>query len=187
MAINLKKYYAVLGSAIKSQNSGGRLFSAQFNQELPNGIIGVMGKTIAGSPEVKEFRLPTAEDLKGAELCMVMKPEIVSDQSSLLSGAIGKFRNKANKPFPVVPLEARDRIVLSEDFLTKGSAIAVGDEFVLNADGLLEHAESVDSAVNKYKFVVTNIEVSCVANYVLGDGSLAPTSYKVYTVEMILA
>lgn len=185
------KYLAVLGGNIKSQNAGGRLFTGIFNKDLPNGVIGNMGATVVGKEEIKDFKLPTTDTIKnGDALYMVMTPEIFKDTRYHENMALGKFVNKANKPFPLVPLEVRDRIRLSEDYFNatgKGSAVAQGDTFVLTTDGLFKYSASASASDNKYKFVVTEVEVSHIANYVYSDGNRFPAPYKIFTVEMVLA
>ena len=90
---------------------GGRLYSAEINEELPNGVFGYMGATLSNKPEVKAFALPTTEDIKSnKELYIVMKPEIIADEQFKDSGKIGTFRNPADKPFPIIRVQERDRI-----------------------------------------------------------------------------
>ena len=186
------KYLRCDISFVRDAVVGGRLYSAQINEELPNGVIGVMGATLADKPEVKTFALPTANDIKDAkELYIVMKPEIVTDEQFKDSGKIGNFRNPANKPFPIIRVQERDRVTLSQDYFTKtadGGVIKVGDAFVVDAKGLLVHKASPAVATEKYKFVVTEIVKSHVANFLMYDeaGShLAPAAYNLITVEMM--
>ena len=183
------KYLRCDISAVRDAVVGGRLYSAQINEEVPNGVIGVMGATLADKPEVKAFALPTTNDIKDAkELYIVMKPEIVADEQFKDSGKIGNFRNEANKPFPIIRVQERDRVTLSEDYFTKSGEIKVGDAFVVDAKGLLVHKAAPAVATEKYKFVVTEIVKSHIANFLAYDeaGShLAPVAYNLITVEMM--
>ena len=183
------KYLRCDVSFVRDAVVGGRLYSAQINEELPNGVIGVMGATLADKPEVKAFALPTTNDIKDAkELYIVMKPEFVTDEQFKDSGKIGNFRNEANKPFPIIRVQERDRVTLSQDYFTKSGEIKVGDAFVVDAKGLLVHKAAPAVATEKYKFVVTEIVKSHIANFLAYDeaGShLAPAAYNLITVEMM--
>lgn len=169
---------------------GGRLYSAEINEEVPNGVFGTMGATLANKPEVKAFALPTTDTIKDAnEIYIVMKPEIITDEQFKDSGKIGNFRNPANKPFPIIRVQERDRVTLSQDYFTKsGSAIAVGDAFVINTKGLLEYKATPSNTTEKYKLVVTEIKKSHIANYLMYDEAgavLAPSAYNLITVELM--
>ena len=168
---------------------GGRLYSAQINEELPNGVFGTMGATLADKPEVKAFALPTTNTIKDAkDLYIVMKPEIVTDETFKDSGKIGNFRNEANKPFPIIRVQERDRVTLSQDYFTKSGEIAVGDAFVVDTKGLLVHKAAPANTTEKYKFVVTEIVKSHIANFLAfdeGGSHLAPVAYNLITVEMM--
>ena len=158
---------------------GGRLYSAEINEEVPNGVIGVMGATKTDKPEVKAFTLGVKS---GEDMYIVMKPEINYDERYMTDGALGNFRNKANKPFPIIRLQKRDRIVLSEDFIKK-VGVQVGDKLAVDTDGLLKAEASGDG-----KFIVTEIKDSHVPNHLMhaeeGD-FLAPKAYKLITLEVI--
>ena len=164
---------------VRDAGVGGRLYSAEINEEVPNGVIGVMGATKADKPEVKAFTLGVKS---GEDMYIVMKPEINYDERYMTDGALGNFRNKANKPFPIIRLQKRDRIVLSEDFIKK-VGVQVGDKLAVDTDGLLK-AESASDA----KFIVTEIKDSHVPNHLMhaeeGD-FLAPKAYKLITLEVI--
>ena len=183
------KYLRCDISFVRDAVVGGRLYSAQINEEVPNGVIGVMGATLADKPEVKTFTLPDATAIKDArELYIVMKPEIITDEQFKDSGKIGNFRNPANKPFPIIRVQERDRVTLSQDYFTKSGDIKVGDAFVVDTKGLLVHKAAPANTTEKYKFVVTEIVKSHIANYLAYDenGShLAPAAYNLITVEMI--
>ena len=164
---------------VRDAGVGGRLYSAEINEEVPNGVIGVMGATKADKPEVKAFTLGVKS---GEDMYIVMKPEINYDERYKVDGALGNFRNKANKPFPIIRLQKRDRIVLSEDFIKK-VGVQVGDKLAVDTDGLLK-AESASDG----KFIVTEIKDSHVPNHLMhaeeGD-FLAPKAYKLITLEVI--
>ena len=166
---------------VRDAGVGGRLYSAEINEEVPNGVIGVMGATKADKPEVKEFTLGVKA---GEDMYIVMKPEINYDERYKVDGALGIFRNEANKPFPIIRLQKRDRIVLSEDFIKLEAAqITVGKKLAVDTDGLLKAEASGDG-----KFIVTEIKDSHVANYLMygEEGAyLAPKAYKLITLEVI--
>ena len=166
---------------VKDAGVGGRLYSAEIAEEVPNGVLGVMGATKADKPEVKAFTLGVQ---KGEDMYIVMKPEINYDERYMTDGALGNFRNKANKPFPIIRLQKRDRIVLSQDFIKLEVAqITVGKKLAVDTDGLLK-AEGEGDA----KFIVTEIKDSHVPNHLMhaeeGD-FLAPKAYKLITLEVI--
>ena len=184
------KYLRCDISFVRDAVVGGRLYSAQINEELPNGVFGTMGATLADKPEVKAFALPTTNTIKDAkDLYIVMKPEIITDETFKDSGKIGNFRNEANKPFPIIRVQERDRVTLSQDYFTKsGSDIAVGDAFVVDTKGLLVHKAAPANTTEKYKFVVTEIVKSHIANFLAfdeGGSHLAPVAYNLITVEMM--
>ena len=183
------KYLRCDISAVRDAVVGGRLYSAQINEEVPNGVFGVMGATLADKPEVKAFALPTTNTIKDAkELYIVMKPEIITDETFKDSGKIGNFRNPANKPFPIIRVQERDRVTLSQDYFTKSGDIAVGDAFVIDTKGLLVHKAAPANTTEKYKFVVTEIVKSHIANFLAfdeGGSHLAPVAYNLITVEMM--
>ena len=183
------KYLRCDISFVRDAVVGGRLYSAQINEELPNGVFGTMGATLADKPEVKAFALPTTNTIKDAEeLYIVMKPEIITDETFKDSGKIGNFRNEANKPFPIIRVQERDRVTLSQDYFTKSGDIAVGDAFVVDTKGLLVHKAAPSNTTEKYKFVVTEIVKSHIANFLAfdeGGSHLAPVAYNLITVEMM--
>ena len=183
------KYLRCDISAVRDAVVGGRLYSAQINEELPNGVFGTMGATLADKPEVKAFALPTTNTIKDAkDLYIVMKPEIVTDETFKDSGKMGNFRNEPNKPFPIIRVQERDRVTLSQDYFTKSGEIAVGDAFVVDTKGLLVHKAAPSNTTEKYKFVVTEIVKSHIANFLAfdeGGSHLAPVAYNLITVEMM--
>ena len=166
---------------VRDAQVGGRLYSAEIAEEVPNGVIGVMGATKANKPEVKAFTLGVQA---GEDMYIVMKPEINYEERHRTDYALGIFRNKANKPFPIIRLQKRDRIALSEDFIKlEVSQITVGKKLAVDTDGLLKAAGASDA-----KFIVTEIKDSHVPNHLMhaeeGD-FLAPKAYKLITLEVI--
>lgn len=173
------KYLRCDISAVRDAQVGGRLYSAEIAEEVPNGVIGVMGATKADKPEVKAFTLGVKA---GEDMYIVMKPEINPDERFRTDNALGNHRNPANKPFPIIRLQKRDRITLSEDFIKK-VGVQVGDKLAVDADGLLKAEASGDG-----KFIVTEIKDSHVANHLMyeeGGANLAPKAYKMITLEVI--
>lgn len=173
------KYLRCDISAVRDAQVGGRLYSAEIAEEVPNGVIGVMGATKADKPEVKAFTLGVKT---GEDMYIVMKPEINPDERFRTDNALGIHRNPANKPFPIIRLQKRDRITLSEDFIKK-VGVQVGDKLAVDADGLLKAEASGDG-----KFIVTEIKDSHVANHLMyeeGGANLAPKAYKMITLEVI--
>ena len=171
---------------VRDAGVGGRLYSAEINEEVPNGVIGVMGATKSNKPEVKAFTLGVQA---GEDMYIVMKPEINYDERYKTDGALGNFRNEANKPFPIIRLQKRDRIVLSEDFIKlEASQITVGKKLAVDTDGLLKAETSSDGNASDGKFIVTEIKDSHVANHLMygEEGAfLAPKAYKLITLEVI--
>ena len=167
-------------SAVRDAQVGGRLYSAEINEEVPNGVIGVMGATKADKPEVKEFTIGVSE---GKDMYIVMKPEINPDERFRTDNALGNHRNPANKPFPIIRLQKRDRITLSEDFIKEVPEIAVGTKLTVDTDGLLKSESSGNG-----KFIATEIKDSHVANHLMyseSGANLAPKAYKMITLEVI--
>ena len=113
---------------------------------------------------------------------IVMKPEINPDERFRTDNALGIHRNPANKPFPIIRLQKRDRITLSEDFIKK-VGVQVGDKLAVDTDGLLKAEASGDG-----KFIVTEIKDAHVANHLMyseSGANLAPKAYKMITLEVI--
>ena len=53
---------------VRDAQVGGRLYSAEIAEEVPNGVIGVMGATKADKPEVKAFAL----GVQAGEICILL-------------------------------------------------------------------------------------------------------------------
>ena len=175
------KYLRCDISAVRDAQVGGRIYSAEIAEEVPNGVIGMMGATKADKPEVKAFTIGVSE---GKDMYIVMKPEINYDERFKTDNALGNHRNPANKPFPIIRLQKRDRIALSQDFIkVEASTITVGTQLAVDTDGLLKAVSD-----GKPKFVVTEIKDSHVANHLMydeGGANLAPKAYKMITLEVI--
>lgn len=185
MAIDLTKYYRVDTANVKDTKVGGRLYSAVYTEDLPNGVLGDLGAFVTGSEVIREFVLPTTSTAKTLVPYLVFKPEINYNESSKVYGKLGIHRNPANKAFPVVKLQNNDTIRFSEDYLTKGSEIKVGDLFVLTEDGLLKNVS--DKTGYKFYVEVIKVENSHLVNYIAGDGTRQPQPYKLYLVSVHIA
>ena len=184
MAIDLTKYYRVDTANVKDTKVGGRLYSAVYTEELPNGVLGDLGAFVTGSEVIREFVLP-ATNVQTLVPYLVFKPEINYNESSKVYGKLGIHRNPANKAFPVVKLQDNDTIRFSEDYFTKGDEIVVGDLFVLTEDGLLENVP--DATGYKFHVEVIKVENSHLVNYIAGDGTRQPQPYKLYLVSVHIA
>lgn len=184
MAIDLTKYYRVDTANVKDTKVGGRLYSAVYTEDLPNGVLGDLGDFVEGSELIRKFVLPST-NVKTLVPYLVFKPEINYDESSRAYRKLGIHRNPANKAFPVVKLQNNDTIRFSEDYLTKGDAIKVGDLFVLTEDGLLENVE--DKTGYKFYVEVIKVENSHLVTYIAGDGTRQPQPYKLYLVSVHIA
>lgn len=193
-----KTYFRCDLSQVKATNRGGRLHSAKATTELPNGVLGYLGGHVSGSTEVRELLAPTAELIKTKLPVIVMKPEINYKQDTKKDGALGIFRNPANKPLPVVPLVDLDGIDLSEDYLDltgKGNqTIENGDIFVLQenlvAGTQLKYSASAPLATAAgFYLKVIGIVNSHTANYIFSDGTGVaarfPQAYKIVQLELI--
>lgn len=196
-----KTYFRCDLSQVKATNRGGRLHSAKFNTEIPNGVLGYLGDFVEGSTEVRQFLAPTEELVKAKMPVIVMKPEINYKQDRKVDNAIGIFRNPANKAFPVVPLEELDGIDLSFDYFDltgkvsgKTKEVEVGDKFTLEANAVAgtQLKYSTDTpllAKTCFYFKVVRVVNSHIANYVYTDGSatasMFPTDYKMVQLELV--
>lgn len=190
MAIDLTKYYRCDLTSVKETGVGGRIYSAIFNADLPNGILGGLGSGfVSGQTEIKQFALPTATTAKTLVPVIVQTPEIIADETTRANRRLGIFRNPANISFPAIPLENLDELELSQDYFTKTGDIAVGDTFVMNTDGLLSYADGTTIVKTDYKttFVVTGIRPARVLNYIAGDGTTFPTNYNMISLEVNIA
>ena len=191
----MANYFRFDSTFIKSSQVGGRLFSTKptVDTELPNGVIGFMGSYI--SDEVRELLVPTADLIKTQIPVIIGSPEINYRQESKTDSALGIYRNKAGKPVRTYPLEQYDTFTLSEDYFDmtgKGSTIAVGDMFALQANLVagtqLKYSATVPLATaNKVYFKVLKVSNSHIPTFVSGSGTMFPLAYKVVEVEMVIA
>ena len=112
----MANYFVCNTSKVKAVNTGGRLHSAVLTQEVPNGALVFVGGYKEGESEIRTAQLPTTALIAGkVKPMLVMKPEINASESSKADGALGIFRNPANKALPVIPLELHDEFELSQD------------------------------------------------------------------------
>lgn len=175
-----------------------KIYSAEYAQEIPNGVLGYLGGFKEGSTEIREFLAPTADLIKAKLPVIVMKPEINYAQDRLTDNAIGIFRNPANKAFPVIQLEDLEGIDLSEDYFDltgKGNGkIEVGDIFVLQPNAvagtqLKYSATAPDALTAGHYFKVVGVVNSHIANYVYTDGTatatMFPQAYKMVQLEIV--
>lgn len=164
--------------AVKDAEVGGRLHSAEIAEEVPNGVIGTLGATKAGKPEVKELALGVT---KVEDMVIVMRPEINPDESLKSNGALGLHRNEANRPVPVIKLGHRDRIALSQDYF-KAGVPSVGAELKVDADGLI-----VVGAGEGYKLVVVEVRNDKMPALLYAEeGAKRTPIYKMITLEVII-
>ena len=165
--------------AVKDAGVGGRLFSAITDVEIPNGVIGTLGETLEGLPEIKELTLGVVDV---EDMVIVMKPEINPDEYLKSNGALGLHRNRGFKPVPVIRLQNRDRIALSEDYFKNGIP-EVGDELVVNNEGLMI---KVTGSGADYKFVVTEIRNDKIPALLYGeDEARRRPIHKMITLELV--
>jgi hypothetical protein len=191
----MANYFRCDTTFIKNSNAGGRLYSTKptVDTELPNGVFGFMGSYI--SEEVRELLTPTADLIKTQVPVLIHNPEINYRQEVTTDSALGIYRNKAGKVLRTFPLEQYDVITLSEDYFDmtgKGSAIAVGDMFALQANlvagtQLKYSATAPAAASNKVYFKVLKVANAYTPVFVAGNGQLFPQAYKNIDVEVIFA
>lgn len=189
----MANYFRLDTSFLKDTNSGGRLYSAVYNAEIPNGFIGYLGGYVEGSTEVRTLLAPTAELVASATPVIVMKPEINYDESKRTSGALGIFRNPANKPVPAIMFNVGDGLDLSEDYFDKtgkgNGKIEVGDMFSIEANGTvgtqLKYTATKPADVKAY-FRVIGVKDSHLATYVHSNGQRFPQPYKMVALEIVM-
>ena len=191
----MANYFRCDTTFIKNSNAGGRLYSTKpsVDTELPNGIFGFMGSYV--SEEVRELLTPTADLIKTQVPVLIHNPEINYRQEVTTDSALGIYRNRAGKVLRTFPLEQYDVVTLSEDYFDmtgKGSAIAVGDMFALQANlvagtQLKYSATAPVSTANKVYFKVLKVANAYTPVFVAGNGQLFPQAYKNIDVEVIFA
>lgn len=186
----MANYFVCNTSKVKAVNTGGRLHSAVLTQEVPNGALVFVEGYKTGETEIREAKLPTTALIAGkVKPMLVMKPEINPSESSKADGALGKFRNPANKALPVIPLELHDEFELSQDFFTGRDAksIVVGDKFKLtnNAHTYAYTATIPESDVMYLQ--VTGVRDAFHPVTMLADMSNFPVAHKMIMVEVKFA
>ena len=165
--------------AVKDAGVGGRLFSATIDEEVPNGVIGTLGATLGseGLPEVRELILGVSNS---DDMVIVMKPEINPDEYLKSNGALGLHRNRGFKPVPVIRLQNRDRIALSEDYF-KGGIPQVGNGFKVDEDGLMSRGQD-----SYYKFIVVEVRNDKIPALLYGENEARRPIHKMITLELII-
>src|SRR5690554_2444881 len=85
---------------------GGHVYSVQSASEVANGSFGVVGNLLTNEREVREFNKPS--DLEKDSAVVAASAEIIYDESSLASGALKNYTNKAGKAFDAHKLQRGD-------------------------------------------------------------------------------
>lgn len=197
MYVENGKYLRLDTTDLYEINVGGRIHSGLVRKtangdaiQVANGTIVKIGLPIADvSLEVKEM-IPASDGDSIEELGIVMKPEMVYDESSAKYKQFGYFRNEAGKPVPVIPFHVGDIITLSQDFLpaedlealTVGTAYKIQDAEVAGEGGQLVKGEALEGGV---EFHVIGIKNSHKAVYVNGDGQRFPAPYKLIELAVV--
>lgn len=193
----MANYFRLDTSFMKETNAGGRLHSAQYASEIPNGFIGYLGDYVSGSTEVRTLLAPTTDLIKGAVPVIVMKPEINYAEDKQTDYAIGIFRNPANKPVPTIQFHENDGVDLSQDFFdltgkVSGvtTAVEVGDIFTIQANGVvgtqLKYSASAPLVANaKVYFKVIGVKNSHIATFIGADGTRFPQPYKMIQLQLV--
>ena len=197
MYVENGKYLRLDTTDLYEVNVGGRIHSGLVRAtadgdaiQVANGTIVKIGLPIADvSLEVKEM-IPASDGDAIEELGIVMKPEMVYDESSAKFKQFGHFRNEAGKPVPVIPLHVGDIITLSQDFLPADDleALKAGDVYKIQAaevpgeGGQLTKGNALEGGV---EFHVIGIKNSHVAVYVNKDGKRFPAPYKLVELAVV--
>jgi hypothetical protein len=193
----MANYFRCDTTFMKETNVGGRLYSAVYGSEIPNGFIGFLGEKVVGNKEVRTLLAPTADLLKTKTPVIVMKPEINYKEDRMTDYALGIFRNRANKPVPAIPFNINDGVDLSEDYFdltgktgTNASKIEVGDIFALQANGVvgtqLKYSATAPLVANAgFYFKVVGVKNSHTATYVASTGERFPLPYKMVSLDII--
>lgn len=197
MYVENGKYLRLDTTDLYEVNVGGRIHSGLVraaakgtNIQVANGTIVKIGLPIADvSLEVKEM-IPASDGDSIEELGIVMKPEMVYDESSAKFKQFGHFRNEAGKPVPVIPLHVGDIITLSQDFLPAEdlAQLKVGDVYKIQAAEVPGEGGQLtkgNAAVGGVEFKVIGIKNSHVAVYVNKDGKRFPAPYKLVELAVV--
>lgn len=197
MYVENGKYLRLDTTDLYEVNVGGRIHSGLVraaakgtNIQVANGTIVKIGLPIADvSLEVKEM-IPASDGDSIEELGIVMKPEMVYDESSAKFKQFGHFRNEAGKPVPVIPLHVGDIITLSQDFLPAEDleTLAVGQVYKIQAAEVPGEGGQLtkgNATVGGVEFKVIGIKNSHVAVYVNKDGKRFPAPYKLVELAVV--
>lgn len=197
MYVENGKYLRLDTTDLYEVNVGGRIHSGLVkaaaegdNIQVANGTIVKIGLPIADvSLEVREM-IPASDGDAIEELGIVMKPEMVYDESSSKYKQFGYFRNEAGKPVPVIPFHVGDIITLSQDFLpaediealTVGTAYKIQAAEVAGEGGQLVKGNALEGGV---EFHVIGIKNSHKAVYVDKNGQRFPAPYKLIELAVV--
>ncbi|MGM9544552.1 MAG: hypothetical protein ACI3T9_06160 [Romboutsia timonensis] len=197
MYVENGKYLRLDTTDLYEVNVGGRMHSGLVrdavdgnNIQVANGTIVKIGLPLADvSLEVKEM-IPASDGDGIEELGIVMKPEIVYDESSAKYKQFGYFRNEAGRPVPVIPFHVGDIITLSQDFFPAGdlATLAVGDVYKIKAAGVPGEADQLEAGnamAGGVEFHVVGIKNSHKAVYVKNDGTRFPAPYKLIELAVV--
>lgn len=197
MYVENGKYLRLDTTDLYEVNVGGRIHSGLVRAtaggnaiQVANGTIVKIGLPIANvSLEVKEM-IPASDGDAIEELGIVMKPEMVYDESSAKYKQFGYFRNEAGKPVPVIPFHVGDIITLSQDFFPAGeiATLAVNDVYKIKASanpGEADQLEKGNAMAGGVEFKVIGIKNSHVAVYVNKDGKRFPAPYKLVELAVV--
>lgn len=197
MYVENGKYLRLDTTDLYEVNVGGRIHSGLVkkatggeNIQVANGTIVKIGLPIADvSLEVREM-IPASDGDAIEELGIVMKPEMVYDESSAKYKQFGYFRNEAGKPVPVIPFHVGDIITLSQDFLPAEDleALAVGAVYKIKAatvPGEGDQLEKGEALAGGVEFHVIGIKNSHKAVYVDKNGQRFPAPYKLIELAVV--
>ena len=197
MYVENGKYLRLDTTDLYEVNVGGRIHSGLVraaakgtNIQVANGTIVKIGLPIADvSLEVKEM-IPASDGDAIEELGIVMKPEMVYDESSAKYKQFGYFRNEAGKPVPVIPFHVGDIITLSQDFLPAEDleALKVGDVYKIQAAEVPGEGGQLtkgNATVGGVEFHVIGIKNSHKAVYVDKNGKRFPAPYKLIELAVV--
>lgn len=198
MYVENGKYLRLDTTDLYEVNVGGRIHSGLVrdaaggnNIQVANGTIVKIGLPLDKvSLEVKEM-IPASDGDSIEELGIVMKPEMVYDESSAKYKQFGYFRNEAGKPVPVIPFHVGDIITLSQDFLPAEdlAQLKVGDVYKIKASAKPGEADQLakgNATVGGVEFHVIGVKNSHVAVYVNKDGKRFPAPYKLVELAVVV-
>ena len=169
---------------VKNTNRGGRLYSAILPTAIENGSVVFLGELVANETEIRNAVVPTTALIAKETPMLVMTPEVIYDESTLGSGALGNFKNPANKSFPVIPLEAFDEIELSAEGFVGTPAVG---KYAVLANGstkfTIEDVAPTTGCVLYGK--ITSSRKSALPTFLGGTGTFFPSAYDLFNVEFI--